>query len=66
MEPVALEARVRLAAPPHGAGQQCHLHRAGLAGANALVELLSGKAAGAGHDIGHPDNVVPSLPEGCA
>ena len=65
MEPVALEARVRLAVPPaRGLGSSATAIVAGLMGANALVgePLSKEKLLELAVDIeGHPDNVVPSL-----
>ena len=65
LEPVALEARVRLAVPPaRGLGSSATAIVAGLVGANALMgEPLSiEKLLELAIDIeGHPDNVVPSL-----
>ncbi|QEY31421.1 homoserine kinase [Synechococcus sp. RSCCF101] len=65
LEPVALEARVRLAVPPaRGLGSSATAIVAGLMGANALAgEPLSlEKLLELAIDIeGHPDNVVPSL-----
>ncbi|MGB1022015.1 MAG: homoserine kinase [Synechococcus sp.] len=65
MEPVALEARVRLAVPPaRGLGSSATAIVAGLMGANALVgePLSKEKLLELAIDIeGHPDNVVPSL-----
>jgi len=64
-EPVALEARVRLAVPPaRGLGSSATAIVAGLIGANALVgePLSKEKLLELAIDIeGHPDNVVPSL-----
>lgn len=64
-EPVALEARVRLAVPPaRGLGSSATAIVAGLMGANALVgePLNKEKLLELAIDIeGHPDNVVPSL-----
>lgn len=64
-EPVALEARVRLAVPPaRGLGSSATAIVAGLMGANALVgePLSKEKLLELAIDIeGHPDNVVPSL-----
>ena len=64
-EPVALEARVRLAVPPaRGLGSSATAIVAGLVGANALVgePLSREKLLELAIDIeGHPDNVVPSL-----
>ncbi|MFN5161578.1 MAG: homoserine kinase [Cyanobacteriota bacterium] len=64
-EPVALEARVRLAVPPaRGLGSSATAIVAGLIGANALVgePLTKEKLLELAIDIeGHPDNVVPSL-----
>ena len=64
-EPVALEARVRLAVPPaRGLGSSATAIVAGLIGANALVgePLSREKLLELAIDIeGHPDNVVPSL-----
>jgi len=68
LEPVALEARVRLAVPPaRGLGSSATAIVAGLVGANALMgEPLSiEKLLELAIDIeGHPDNVVPSLAGG--
>ena len=65
LEPVALEARVRLAVPPaRGLGSSATAIVAGLMGANALVDdpLSKEKLLELAIDIeGHPDNVVPSL-----
>ena len=65
LEPVALEARVRLAVPPaRGLGSSATAIVAGLTGANALVgePLSKEKLLELAIDIeGHPDNVVPSL-----
>ncbi|MCB4407338.1 homoserine kinase [Synechococcus sp. MU1642] len=65
LEPVALEARVRLAVPPaRGLGSSATAIVAGLMGANALVgePLPKEKLLELAIDIeGHPDNVVPSL-----
>ena len=65
LEPVALEARVRLAVPPaRGLGSSATAIVAGLMGANALVgePLSREKLLELAIDIeGHPDNVVPSL-----
>ncbi|BEV35655.1 homoserine kinase [Synechococcus sp. M16CYN] len=65
LEPVALEARVRLAVPPaRGLGSSATAIVAGLIGANALVgePLNKEKLLELAIDIeGHPDNVVPSL-----
>ena len=65
MDPVALEARVRLAVPPaRGLGSSATAIVAGLMGANALVgePLSKEKLLELAIDIeGHPDNVVPSL-----
>ncbi|NDC14135.1 MAG: homoserine kinase [Synechococcaceae bacterium WB9_2_170] len=64
-EPVALEARVRLAVPPaRGLGSSATAIVAGLIGANALMgePLSKEKLLELAIDIeGHPDNVVPSL-----
>ncbi|MCP9774693.1 homoserine kinase [Cyanobium sp. WAJ14-Wanaka] len=64
-EPVALEARVRLAVPPaRGLGSSATAIVAGLIGANALVgePLSKEKLLELAIDIeGHPDNVVPSV-----
>jgi homoserine kinase len=64
-EPVALEARVRLAVPPaRGLGSSATAIVAGLIGANALAgdPLGKEKLLELAIDIeGHPDNVVPSL-----
>ena len=64
-QPVALEARVRLAVPPaRGLGSSATAIVAGLIGANALVgaPLCKEKLLELAIDIeGHPDNVVPSL-----
>ena len=65
LEPVALEARVRLAVPPaRGLGSSATAIVAGLMGANALVgePLSKEKLLELAIDIeGHPDTVVPSL-----
>jgi homoserine kinase len=65
LEPVALEARVKLAVPPaRGLGSSATAIVAGLIGANALVgePLTREKLLELAIDIeGHPDNVVPSL-----
>ena len=65
LEPVALEARVRLAVPPaRGLGSSATAIVAGLMGANALVgePLSKEKLLELAIDIeGHPDNVVPSI-----
>ncbi|WP_115082086.1 homoserine kinase [Synechococcus sp. N32] len=65
LEPVAIEARVRLAVPPaRGLGSSATAIVAGLMGANALVgePLSKEKLLELAIDIeGHPDNVVPSL-----
>ena len=65
LEPVALEARVRLAVPPaRGLGSSATAIVAGLMGANAMVgePLSKEKLLELAIDIeGHPDNVVPSL-----
>ncbi|MBU6250126.1 MAG: homoserine kinase [Cyanobacteria bacterium REEB417] len=65
LEPVALEARVRLAVPPaRGLGSSATAIVAGLLGANALAAepLSTEKLLELAIDIeGHPDNVVPSL-----
>ncbi|MCB4429159.1 homoserine kinase [Synechococcus sp. MU1643] len=65
LEPVGLEARVRLAVPPaRGLGSSATAIVAGLMGANALVgePLSKEKLLELAIDIeGHPDNVVPSL-----
>ncbi|MEB3321523.1 MAG: homoserine kinase [Synechococcaceae cyanobacterium] len=65
VEPVGLEARVRLAVPPaRGLGSSATAIVAGLIGANALVgePLAKEKLLELAIDIeGHPDNVVPSL-----
>ncbi|MEB3276150.1 MAG: homoserine kinase [Cyanobacteriota bacterium] len=65
LEPVALEARVRLAVPPaRGLGSSATAIVAGLMGANALAAepLSTEKLLELAIDIeGHPDNVVPSL-----
>ena len=65
LEPVALEARVRLAVPPaRGLGSSATAIVAGLMGANALVgePLSKERLLELAIDIeGHPDNVVPSL-----
>ncbi len=65
LEPVGLEARVKLAVPPaRGLGSSATAIVAGLVGANALMgsplpkEKLLELAI---HIEGHPDNVVPSL-----
>ena len=64
-EPVALEARVRLAVPPaRGLGSSATAIVAGLIGANALMgePLSKEKLLELAIDLeGHPDNVVPSL-----
>ena len=64
-EPIAIEARVRLAVPPaRGLGSSATAIVAGLVGANALVgePLSREKLLELAIDIeGHPDNVVPSL-----
>ena len=65
IEPVGLEARVRLAVPPaRGLGSSATAIVAGLVGANALMNspLPKEKLLELAIDIeGHPDNVVPSL-----
>jgi homoserine kinase len=65
LQPVALEARVRLAVPPaRGLGSSATAIVAGLIGANALAgePLSTEKLLELAIDIeGHPDNVVPSL-----
>ena len=65
IEPVALEARVKLAVPPaRGLGSSATAIVAGLVGANALMgsPLAKEKLLELAIDIeGHPDNVVPSL-----
>ncbi len=65
IEPVGLEARVRLAVPPaRGLGSSATAIVAGLVGANALTgsPLSKEKLLELAIDIeGHPDNVVPSL-----
>ncbi len=65
LEPVALEARVKLAVPPaRGLGSSATAIVAGLVGANALMDspLPKEKLLELAIDIeGHPDNVVPSL-----
>jgi len=65
IEPVALEARVKLAVPPaRGLGSSATAIVAGLVGANALAgyPLPKEKLLELAIDIeGHPDNVVPSL-----
>ena len=65
IEPVALEARVKLAVPPaRGLGSSATAIVAGLVGANALMgfPLPKEKLLELAIDIeGHPDNVVPSL-----
>ncbi len=65
LEPVGLEARVRLAVPPaRGLGSSATAIVAGLIGANALMGEPLGreKLLELAIDIeGHPDNVVPSL-----
>ncbi len=65
IEPVGLEARVRLAVPPaRGLGSSATAIVAGLVGANALMDapLPKEKLLELAIDIeGHPDNVVPSL-----
>jgi homoserine kinase len=64
-EPIAVEARVRLAVPPaRGLGSSATAIVAGLMGANALIgeKLSREKLLELAIDIeGHPDNVVPSL-----
>jgi homoserine kinase len=64
-EPIAVEARVRLAVPPaRGLGSSATAIVAGLMGANALIgePLSREKLLELAIDIeGHPDNVVPSL-----
>ena len=65
IEPVGLEARVKLAVPPaRGLGSSATAIVAGLVGANALMgsPLRKEKLLELAIDIeGHPDNVVPSL-----
>ena len=65
LEPIAIEARVKLAVPPaRGLGSSATAIVAGLVGANALVgePLSKEKLLELAIDIeGHPDNVVPSL-----
>ena len=65
IEPVGLEARVKLAVPPaRGLGSSATAIVAGLIGANALMDspLAKEKLLELAIDIeGHPDNVVPSL-----
>ncbi len=65
IEPVGLEAKVRLAVPPaRGLGSSATAIVAGLVGANALMDspLPKEKLLELAIDIeGHPDNVVPSL-----
>jgi homoserine kinase len=65
LEPVGLEARVRLAVPPaRGLGSSATAIVAGLVGANALMgePLPREKLLELAIDIeGHPDNVVPSM-----
>tara|TARA_Y100001968_G_scaffold269529_1_gene260377 strand:- start:8577 stop:9524 length:948 start_codon:yes stop_codon:yes gene_type:complete len=65
IEPVALEARVKLAVPPaRGLGSSATAIVAGLIGANSLMgsPLPKEKLLELAIDIeGHPDNVVPSL-----
>jgi homoserine kinase len=64
-QPIAIEARVRLAVPPaRGLGSSATAIVAGLMGANALINepLSREKLLELAIDIeGHPDNVVPSL-----
>jgi homoserine kinase len=64
-QPLAVEARVRLAVPPaRGLGSSATAIVAGLMGANALIgePLSREKLLELAIDIeGHPDNVVPSL-----
>ncbi|MFM8544359.1 MAG: homoserine kinase, partial [Vulcanococcus sp.] len=64
-DPIAVEARVRLAVPPaRGLGSSASAIVAGLMGANALIgePLSREKLLELAIDIeGHPDNVVPSL-----
>ena len=64
-QPIAIEARVRLAVPPaRGLGSSATAIVAGLMGANALIgePLSREKLLELAIDIeGHPDNVVPSL-----
>ncbi|WP_411867186.1 homoserine kinase [Vulcanococcus limneticus] len=64
-QPMAIEARVRLAVPPaRGLGSSATAIVAGLMGANALIgePLSREKLLELAIDIeGHPDNVVPSL-----
>jgi len=65
LEPVGLEARVRLAVPPaRGLGSSATAIVAGLIGANALAgePLGTEKLLELAIELeGHPDNVVPSL-----
>ncbi len=65
LDPVGLEARVKLAVPPaRGLGSSATAIVAGLVGANALMSepLSKEKLLELAIDIeGHPDNVVPSL-----
>ncbi len=65
IEPVGLQARVKLAVPPaRGLGSSATAIVAGLVGANALMgaPLAKEKLLELAIDIeGHPDNVVPSL-----
>tara|TARA_Y100001968_G_scaffold187355_1_gene171758 strand:- start:28307 stop:29254 length:948 start_codon:yes stop_codon:yes gene_type:complete len=65
IEPIALQARVKLAVPPaRGLGSSATAIVAGLVGANALMgyPLPKEKLLELAIDIeGHPDNVVPSL-----
>jgi homoserine kinase len=65
VEPVGLEARVRLAVPPaRGLGSSAAAIVAGLIGANALIGDLLPREKLLELAIaieGHPDNVVPSL-----
>jgi len=64
-QPIAVEARVRLAVPPaRGLGSSATAIVAGLMGANALIgePLSREKLLELAIEIeGHPDNVVPSL-----
>jgi homoserine kinase len=64
-QPIAVEARVRLAVPPaRGLGSSATAIVAGLMGANALIgePLSREKLLELAIDLeGHPDNVVPSL-----
>ena len=65
LQPVGIEARVKLAVPPaRGLGSSATAIVAGLVGANALMgsPLSKEKLLELAIDIeGHPDNVVPSL-----